>query len=129
MENIIENLKCANIINEEFVHDILRKLFEENGIISLSEEVVYAKEAKNFGELCDFFNLQYKDIIHQDYYNSNEIQLGRTDITIPNIYNKDYNEGSDIIIEIKNVTSWTNAIKLLIYKQRKNDLPIALFFF
>lgn len=127
MENIIENLKCANIINEEFVHDILRKLFEENGIISLSEEVVYAKEAKNFGELCDFFNLQYKDIIPGT--NHNEIQLGRTDITIPNIYNKDYNEGSHIIIEIKNINSWTNTLKLLIYKQRKNDLPIALFFF
>jgi len=114
IENIINEYNSITKVKEDLVHCILRKLFSEYFIFSTSEDKIFA-ETKNIGTLCEFFNIPYNELKLTN--NPSGIEIGRTDILLGNL-----------IIEIKNVKSWANALKLLVYKRKECEVPVALFF-
>lgn len=122
----------SNNIDESFVHDTIRKLFIENNIPNSSEDIIYAKYSED-EEISKFFNIPLSEIksSYNNDYSIKKLQLGRTDIVSRDINTKENNNDTthgDFIIEIKNIKSWTETTKLLIYKQKTDDIPIALFF-
>jgi len=123
IENIINEYNSIDKINESFVHDMIRRLFDEFGIKSSSEDIVYANKTN---DIDNFFGIEHN---YTGSDKKSDIILGRTDIkSIGYKTSEDDITHGDMIVEVKNIKCWTSAIKLLIYKQKSDDILVSLIF-